>query len=183
MPNYRRAQNGGGVYFFTVVTMGRQRFLTEPSARNALRQAFREVRSRHPFEVVAIVLLPDHLHCVWKLPRGDDDYSNRWSRLKAGFTTRYLASDGTEAPVSVSRAVRGERGVWQRRFYEHVIRDEDDLRRCLDYIHLNPVKHGLVSRARDWPWSSFHRYVRAGEYDVDWGGSPELFGDEWNRYE
>ncbi len=139
--------------------------------------------ARRPFKIDAIVLLPDHLHCIWKLPRGDHGYSQRWSRIKAGFTTRYLENGGSDCDVSISRAVRGERGIWQRRFFEHLIRDDDDLKRCADYIHINPVKHGLVKRVRDWPWSSFHRYVKLGEYPLDWGGSHEFYGDEWLRFE
>jgi putative transposase len=117
------------------------------------------------------------------MPRGDHDYSNRWSRIKAQFTKRYLALGGVEGGVSTSRVVRGERGVWQRRFYEHTVRDEVDLKRCIDYIHINPVKHKLTTRVRDWPWSSFHRYVHAGEYDAAWGCIDGFFGDEWARFE
>lgn len=183
MPNYRRARIKGGTYFFTVVTLNRRPILTQPLARKSLREAFREVATRHPFSIDAIVLLPDHLHCVWTLPPGDDAYSTRWSRIKAGFTKRYLASGGAEAAISTSRSMRGERGLWQRRFFEHAITEEADRKRCVDYLHLNPVKHVLVGRVRDWPWSTFHKYARAGEYDLDWGGSPEFFGDEWSEYE
>lgn len=183
MPNYRRFKVAGGTYFFTVVTLHRLRFLKSPEARAALREAFEKVRERHPFGIDAIVLLPDHLHCVWTMPRGDHDYSNRWSRIKAQFTKRYLALGGVEGGVSTSRVIRGERGVWQRRFYEHSVRDEVDLKRCIDYIHINPVKHKLTTRVRDWPWSSFHRYVQAGEYDAAWGCSDEFLGDEWARLE
>ncbi|TWT90944.1 Transposase IS200 like protein [Pseudobythopirellula maris] len=183
MPNYRRASIEGGTFFFTLTTQGRRDLLTTAIARRALRESFREVRTRRPFDLVAIVLLPDHLHCLWALPRGDHDFSQRWSRIKAGFTRRYLAAGGVEAPTTISRGVRGERGVWQRRFYERAIRDETHLRRTMDYIHINPVKHGLVARAKDWPWSSFHRYCRLGEYNAEWGGSGEFFGDEWLEFE
>lgn len=181
--NYRRAHIAGGTFFFTVVTHERRPILVDDPARVALRQAFREVRSRRPFSVDAIVLLPDHLHTVWTLPTGDDDFSTRWRQIKTLFTKRWLAAGGLEGSRSVSRQFKGERGVWQRRGYEHACRDESDLKRCVDYLHANPLKHGLVDCVRDWPWSSFHRYVRLGEYDADWGSADEWWGDEWERME
>jgi len=183
MPNYRRAAVSGGTYFFTVVSYNRRPILDTPLARSCLRAAIRETRAIQPFSLDAIVLLPDHLHAVWTLPRGDVDYSNRWRLIKRIFTRSFLAAGGGEQEPSVSRAVQGERGIWQRRFWEHTCRDETDLRRCVDYLHLNPVRHDLVSHVADWPWSSFHRYVRLGHYDQAWGGSPELFGDEWRSFE
>jgi putative transposase len=114
---------------------------------------------------------------------GDAKYDLRWRQIKSRFTQMYLKTGGIEADVSSSRAAKAERGVWQRRYYEHTVRDEDDLRHCVDYIHINPLKHGLVTHVRDWPWSSFHRYVKLGEYSLDWGSSPKFYGDEWLRYE
>ncbi len=183
MANYRRAVVPGGTFFFTLVTYNRRPWLTSPAARRLLRKSFRVVRSDRPFAVDGIVLLPDHLHCIWTLPRGDSDFATRWRLIKGGFTRAWLAGGGAEEGVSVGRAVQGGRGVWQRRFYEHTIRDEEELRRCLDYVHLNPVKHGLCERAADWPWSSLHRYIALGEYEPDWGGAPDLFGDEWQKCE
>jgi putative transposase len=183
MPNYRRAFVSGGTFFFTVATHQRRAFLTTPLARSCLRNSFRLVRERLPLAIEAIVLLPDHLHCVWSLPPGDSDYPDRWRQIKSLFTREYLSRGGSEAGTSLSRALHGERGIWQRRYYEHTVRDELDLKRCVDYLHLNPVKHRLVERVSNWPWSSFHRYVRLGEYSADWGGSSELFGDEWARCE
>jgi putative transposase len=183
MPQYRRWFVPGGSYFFTVVTHRRRPLLVEDIARSALRQSLREVRSRHPFAIDAIVLLPDHLHVVWSLPPGDDRYPLRWRQIKTRFTQEYLKRGGTELDTSVSRALKGERGVLQRRFFEHSIRDEPDLKRCVDYIHVNPLKHGLVNRVVDWPWSSFHHYVSLGEYTHDWGSDPTFYGDEWLRYE
>jgi putative transposase len=119
--------------------------------------------------MVAIVLLPDHWHTVWTLPPGDQQYPLRWARIKEEFTERWLDGGGSERVQSVSRRRHRMRGVWQRRYWEHTLRDEDDLERCVDYIHWNPCKHGLVRRVRDWPWSSFHRYVALGQYDLDWG--------------
>ena len=181
--SYRRARIAGGTFFFTVVTHERRSILVDEPARFALRRAFREVRARRPFSIDAIVLLPDHLHTVWTLPTGDDDFSTRWRQIKSLFTKRWLAAGGVEGPRSVSRQIKGERGVWQRRGYEHACRDESDLKRCVDYLHANPLKHGLVDRVRDWRWSSFHRYVRLGEYDADWGSTDEWWGDEWERIE
>jgi putative transposase len=119
---------------------------------------------------VAIVLLPDHLHSVWRLPPGDDNYSLRWQKVKESFTRSYLASGGAEGRSTASRRRNQERAVWQRRFWEHTCRDEDDVKRCVDYVHWNPIKHRLARRVAEYPWSSFHRYVRLGEYSLDWGG-------------
>ena len=182
MPNYRRWYVPGGTYFFTVVTAGRRPFLTMPLARRVLHDAIEAIRSKHPFDVTAIVLLPDHLHAIWTLPDGDTAYSLRWSRIKAEFTRKFLLAGGVEGGRSASRVRRRERGIWQRRFWEHVCRDEDDLKRFLDYLHWNPVKHGLVQRVKDWRWSSFQRYVDLGEYDLEWGTAdpcPGFDKPEW----
>jgi putative transposase len=109
MPNYRRNFIPGGVYFFTVVTYRRRRILTDPLGRTALRHALRAVRSRIPFEINAMVLQPDHLHCVWTMPPGDADYPERWKQIKSAFTHEWLQSGGTELDVSPSRSKRGER--------------------------------------------------------------------------
>ena len=183
MSDYRRWRVEGGTFFFTVVAYRRGGFLTSDVARTALREAFRQVRQRRPFNVVAIVLLPDHLHTIWALPRGDSDYATRWRQIKS-LVTRALAGRVTHADeVSASRRRRGEQGIWQRRFYEHTCRDDADLKRFVDYVHVNPVKHRLVARVRDWPWSSFHRYVRLGEYSMDWGCNGLWYGDEFSRLE
>ena len=144
MPNYRRVYVPGGMFFFTLVTQGRVPILTDPDARGHLRRAFVDCRSRWPFRIEAIVLVPDHLHAIWSLPRGDTDYSIRWAWIKKEFTKSWVAEGGVEEAVSDSRRRNRRRGVWQRRFWEHSIQDEDDLERHCDYIHYNPVKHGLV---------------------------------------
>jgi putative transposase len=131
-----------------------------------LRDAFRAVKKAHPFDIDAMVVLPDHLHAIWTLPQGDHDFSLRWRQIKAAFS---VALDKEER-ISRSRARKQERGIWQRRFWEHVIRDEPDFERHVDYIHHNPVKHGYVPRVMDWPYSSFHRYVRQGILPSDWAG-------------
>lgn len=169
MPNYRRYRVPGGTYFFTVVTQGRARILTTAEARKSFRAAIEECRRQWPFRIDGIVLLPDHLHAIWSLPRGDDDYKTRWAFIKKEFTKRWLAAGGSEQVISPARRARRRRGVWQPRYWEHVIEDEDDFESHLDYIHYNPVKHGLVESPRDWPYSSFHRWVRRGAYDPDWG--------------
>ena len=183
MTDYRRWRVSGGTYFFTVVTLGRRPILTDEMARRSLREAFRIVRTRRPFRVDAIVLLPDHLHAIWTLPPGDCDYATRWQLIKRRFTKTYLAAGGTEASRSASRASKSERSLWQRRYFEHTCRDNADLKRCADYLHVNPLKHGLVSRVIDWPWSSFHRYVRLSEYGPNWGNANIWHGDEWQHYE
>ena len=183
MTNYRRNYVPGGTFFFTVVTHQRRPILTSALARSSLRAAFRAVRARRPFEIDAIVLLPDHLHCIWTLPGGDTDYSTRWRQTKSLFSKRWIEQGGGEADSTPSRQHKGERAIWQRRSFEHTCRDEIDLKRGVDYLHVNPLKHGLVSRVCDWPWSSFHRYVRLGEYSLDWGSAREWYGDEWRRFE
>jgi putative transposase len=131
-----------------------------------LREAFAATRLARPFVLDAIVVLPDHLHCLWTLPPGDDDFASRWARIKAGFSRRVPCDEHRRA----SRLRKRERGLWQRRYWEHWIRGEEDLRRHLDYIHFNPVKHGHAQRALDWPYSSFRRCVARGLYPRDWAG-------------
>ncbi len=165
MTNYRRNFLSGGSFFFTVNLAERQlRLLT--AYVDFLRQAFREVRRRHPFDIDAIVVLPDHLHAVWTLPEDDSDFALRWRLIKTIFSHDLPFDE----PISASRAGRGARGLWQRRYWEHTLRDEGDLARHIDYIHFNPVKHGHVTCVRDWPYSSFHRMVKLGIYPLDWAG-------------
>ncbi|HEY7328212.1 MAG TPA: transposase [Gemmataceae bacterium] len=182
MSYYRRNYVAGGTFFFTVVTYERRPILCTEMGRNCLHEALRMEQHRRLFEIVGIVLLPDHLHTIWTLPTNDADFSVRWGQIKEHFTRSFLAIGGEEGQPTGSRLHHRERAVWQRRFWEHTCRDEDDLKRCLDYLHWNPVKHGLVSRVRDYPWSSFHRYARLGEYDPDWGTEnpcPQYDEPEW----
>ena len=165
MTNYRRNFVHGGSYFFTVnLADRRSRLLTENIG--LLRTAFRDTRARHPFAIEAIVVLPDHLHAIWTLPEGDADFAVRWRLIKAAFSRGLPQRE----QVSASRAAKGERGIWQRRYWEHTLRDDRDVTRHVDYIHFNPVKHGHVECVRDWPYSSFHRMVRLGIYPADWAG-------------
>ncbi|MDD5058647.1 MAG: transposase [Sideroxydans sp.] len=176
MPNYRRAFIPGGTWFFTVNLL--QRYGNDLLVReiNLLRDTVRQVRNQHPFRIDAWVVLPEHLHCVMTLPPGDSDFSLRWRLIKSGFSR---ALPKTEHRSEVRKAA-GERGIWQRHYWEHLIRDDADYQRHVDYVHVNPLKHGLVRRVRDWPYSTFHQYVEAGVYPEDWCGVVEAVvrGDE-----
>lgn len=159
MPRYVRAFHPGGTFFFTVALLERRRrLLTEHI--DTLREVMRDVQSRRPYRIDAIVVLPDHLHCLWTLPPDDADFSSRWWAIKSGFSRRMEKNER----LSETRRHKGERGIWQRRFWEHLVRDERDFERHADYIHYNPVKHGHVHRVTDWLHSSFHRYVERGVY-------------------
>ncbi|TKR29828.1 transposase [Luteimonas gilva] len=176
MPRYRRVWVPGGTYFFTVNLLERRRRLLVERI-DALRAAFIDARGAQPFELLAIVVLPDHLHCVWRLPEGDADNAGRWQRIKAGFVRRLPRDEY----VSTIRRARRERGVWQRRYWEHLIQDDEDLRRHIDYVHFNPVKHRWAARAVDWPHSSVHRYVARGDLTADWGGECGVEADRCAR--
>jgi putative transposase len=177
---YRRARTKGGTYFFTVVTFKRKPILTGPENIEILRNAFRHVMGNHSFSIDAFVLLPDHLHCIWTLPDNDHDFSTRWRLIKSYFT-RKLDSRFKQTPFQARRKKR-EQAVWQRRFWEHVIRNEKDMVKHVEYIHYNPVKHGLATAPKDWPYSSFHRYVQRGTYGLDWGAGQQIhFADGIGR--
>ena len=165
MPDYRRCRIPGGTYFFTVNLLERRSDLLVRHIA-ALRGAVRATRCQRPFHIDGWVVLPDHLHCLWILPVGYADYSNRWKAIKIRFV-HAIAPDERRSAV---RAKRGERGIWQRRFWEHAIRDEEDYTRHMDYLHYNPVKHGWVRVVADWPYSTFHRWVKTGIYSPTWGG-------------
>ncbi|MGL4316650.1 MAG: REP-associated tyrosine transposase [Pseudomonas sp.] len=163
----RRARMPGGIYFFTLTLSDRtQTLLTDHI--EPLRRSIRQVRASHPFDILAMVVLPDHLHCIWQLPEDDQDYPTRWALIKPGFSRQIETGER----ISLSRHIKRERGIWQRRYWEHCIHDENDLQRHIDYIHFNPVKHGYAQRPVDWPYSSIHRYVRQGLLPPDWGGAP-----------
>jgi putative transposase len=175
MPDYRRNRVPGGCYFFTVNLLERRSDILV-SHIDLLRDAVRKVHTARPFHIDAWVVLPDHMHAVWTLPPGDSDYSARWRAIKVVFSK---ALPKTEH-LSPRRVTKRERGIWQRRFWEHTIRDERDYAAHLDYVHINPVKHGLVGCVRDWPHSSFHRCVARGMYPPDWAGDgvADLAGGE-----
>ena len=181
MSSYRRNYVSGGTFYFTLVTYDRRPILVTDLGRRCLHEAIAEIKRESPFQLFAICLLPDHFHSVWVMLAGDVDYSTRWKRIKHRFSENWLAGGGTEAVVTPAQKREGRRGVWQPRFWEHTIRDEEDLERCVDYIHWNPRKHGLVRRVRDWEWSSFHRFVALGQYSIDWGGvAPVCVGANTN---
>ncbi len=171
MPNYRRAKVKGGTYFFTVNTLDRNKGLLTRHI-NELRQSFNHVKKHYPFKLDALVVLPDHFHMVMTLPQNDEDYSNRLRIIKEGFTKR-LKLNATD---HLSRLTRNEKGVWQRRFWEHQIRDDEDYINHIHYCYINPVKHQWVKRVRDWPYSTFHRDVKRGLFPIDWAGRDEFEG-------
>jgi putative transposase len=168
MPDYRRHRVPGGTYAFTVNLRDRSAHLLV-DAIAVLREAIRATRRRRPFQIDAWVVLPDHMHAIWTLPPGDADYSGRWYDLKSGFSKR-LPKTESRTPVLIRR---GERGIWQRRFWEHTIRDETDYANHMDYIHWNPVRHGLAPSPAAWPHSTFHHCVRAGLYPANWIGGQD----------
>jgi putative transposase len=176
MPNYRRAFVPNGCWFFTHNLANRQRTLLVDHI-DALRSAFWETQKKYPFTVEAIVVLPEHLHAVWKLPPDDPDFAIRWRLIKTRFS-KSLPKQEARSPV---RKARGERGIWQRRFWEHLIRDDRDYAVHIEYCYINPVKHGLVRRVQDWPHSSFHRDVSRGLFPVDWAGEVEVKGEFGER--
>lgn len=180
MTNYRRSYDGT-TYFFTVVTKGRQGFLCTENARRVLRNAVATTRRKHPFAIDGWVLLPDHLHCIWTLPDEDRDYSKRWSAIKARFS-RGFKTHFRPNKLSGSAAGKREAGIWQRRFWARKMMDERDFGAHMDYIHYNPVKHGLAKSPTEWPWSTFHRWVHRGVYEANWGAGgvtwPETAGSE-----
>ena len=168
MPDYRRYRVPGGTYFFTVNLLERRLDLLVRHIDD-LREAVRITKRERPFHIDAWVVLPDHMHTVWTLPPGDDDFSNRWKAIKIRFVQKLPRTERR----SKVRVAKGERGVWQRRFWEHAIRNDNDYMRHVDYVHWNPMKHGLVQQVEQWPYSSFHRYVKEGIYPTDWAGGLE----------
>jgi putative transposase len=164
MVRYRRNFIPGGTYFFTV-TLADRRSKALVDHIGVLRSAFRAARRARPFSIDAIVVLPDHLHAILTLPTDDANFSSRWRRIKGYFSSALI-----EADVDLKRRANGDLAIWQRRFWEHTIRDDRDFGRHVDYVHFNPVKHGLARSVRDWPYSSFHRYVREGLLPDDWAG-------------
>jgi putative transposase len=164
MVRYRRNFIPGGTYFFTV-TLADRRSNALVDHIGALRSAFRAAPRARPFAIDAIVVLPDHLHAILTLPTSDADFPGRWRRIKGHFSSALMETD-----LHLKRRPNGDLALWQRRFWEHTIRDESDFARHVDYVHFNPVKHGLARRVRDWPYSSFHSYVREGLLPDDWAG-------------
>jgi len=175
MSRYRRARIEGGTFFFTLTLADRSGDLLVRHV-DRLRLAYKFVVERYPFETMAICILPDHLHAIWSLPKGDRNFPLRWSLIKSKFSRELPAAKMR----SRSNIAKRDKAIWQRRYWEHAIRDDNDLARHVDYIHFNPVKHQYVSQVRDWPHSSFHRYVERGILPPDWGGDismPDVAGE------
>ncbi len=169
MPNFRRTWLSGGTYFFTVNLLQRHNNDLLVTHINELRHVVNDVKTRFPFKIHAWVVLPEHLHCIWELPPSDADFATRWRLIKMNFS-KSLPKIEHRNEV---RQRRGERGIWQRRYWEHLIRDEADYCAHMDYVHINPVKHGYVACVKDWPYSTFHRLVKEGMYAIDWAGGME----------
>ncbi len=166
MSEYKRNYVKGGTYFFTVNLYSRNKsYLVDHI--DLLRNAVANVKQKHPFKINAWVVLPDHLHAVWTLPPGDADFSTRWREIKKSFTKSLPINE----PLTLTQTKKGKRAIWQKRFWEHTITSQADYRHHIDYVHLNPLKHGLVSQVKDWPYSSFHRDVKNGLYPQDWCGT------------
>jgi putative transposase len=161
---YRRADVKGGTYYFTVNMAERNNSLLIDEI-DILRSMMNKVKKQHPFKLDAMVVLPDHLHALWTLPIGDNDFATRWMLIKSGFSRAIPKLER----INKSRQLKGERGIWQRRYWEHLIRDENDYEQHVDYIHYNPVKHGYVKSATDWTYSSIHMYISKGILSNDWG--------------
>ena len=177
---YRRANITGGSYFFTLVTEGRRELFIDEANVETLRQAFRHVMVKRPFVMDAAVILPDHLHCIWTLPEDDADYSTRWRLIKTWFTKH--CDDKCKIEPNASRLKKREQAIWQHRYWEHLLRDDQDFENHLHYIHYNPVKHRYVTNPSGWRYSSIHRYCRQGAIPDDWGNGgvsiPESVGSE-----
>lgn len=183
MPNFRRAIVPGGSFFFTLVTNRRAPLFGDPRAKNLLGTILRTCQRKWPFTINALVLLPDHLHAIWSLPAGDNEYPKRWGWIKKEFTKEWLSAEGVEAGISEARWREGRRGVWQPRYWEHTLKDEDDFERHFDYVHFNPVKHGYVRCPRDWPESTFHRWADTGVYPSNWACSDTALSMDFSDIE
>lgn len=171
MSHYRRANTTGASYFFTVLSYRRQRFLCDASVREALRAGIQAAQAKHPFTIDAWVLLPDHIHTVWTLPEGDANFAVRWQTIKRTVTHQCKGLLHRPEYMTPSKTKHGESTIWQRRYWEHQIRSDKDFENHVDYIHHNPVKHGLVERVADWPYSTFHKHVQRGVYPANWGST------------
>jgi len=173
---YRRAFVPGGSYFFTVVTERRRKIFSDDAHVDLLRLAFQQVMAKLPFKIDAAVILPDHLHCIWTLPPGEADFATRWRLIKTWFSKH--CSPELKTPPSAAREKKKEQAIWQHRYWEHLLRNETDYQRHIDYIHCNPVKHGYVDRPSDWRSSSLHRYIEQGIIDKNWGIGRMDWGDD-----
>ena len=179
MPQYIRSYTKGATYFFTLVAYERRPIFCKNDFLEAFRASIKTVQQQYPFEIVAWVQLPDHLHCIWQMTDDDTNYSQCWSRIKRLTTKACPQYHLSMQDLNSSKVKRNEKGIWQRRFNEHQINNEEDFINHMDYLHYNPVKHGLVESVADWQYSSFHRYVKNGIYAVDWGANITEFSKEF----
>ena len=170
---YRRFYRQGSLYFFTVVAYQRRPILTNPDVMAVLKAALKTVQQKYPFKIEALVVLPDHLHTIWQMPENDADFSTRWNQIKRYVSHHCKQYDHIEK--TANEVKKRQSSIWQQRFWEHCIRDDEDLANCMDYIHYNPVKHGYAQAAKDWPFSTFQKYVRQGIYPEDWCGATQDF--------
>ena len=180
MPNYRRVKIKGATYFLTLVTYDRRKLFYSSEVRQLLLDAIAHVEEYHPFDMVAYCILSNHVHFLWRMPEDDDNYSMRIAEIKKRFSKCYKDTYGQIDQINLSQRKRGESGLWQRRFWEHYIRNEEDLHMHIDYIHYNPVKHGLVKRVSDWPHSSFFDYLKMENYEIGWGEGYEIDNEKFN---
>ncbi len=171
---YRRTFSPGGSYFFTLVTKNRRPLFNLPENVAVLRDAFSTVRTKRPFKIDAIVILPDHLHCIWTLPDKDTDYATRWRLIKTWFTKH--CDRNLLTPPKTSKGRKQQQAIWQNRYWEHLLRDNTDFEKHIDYIHYNPCKHGLVDKPVDWKYSSFHHFLKHGILTADWTCDSEFNG-------
>ena len=183
MSQYIRASTKGGTYFFTVVAHNRRPIFCQPDFLQALKAGIRQVQQKHPFQIIAWVQLPDHLHCIWQMPVDDANYSMRWSQIKRLSTQACPQYHLRIDELSYSKVKRNEKGIWQRRFFEHEIKSDLDFARHMDYLHYNPVKHGLVTNVIDWSYSTFHNQLKDGAYLADWGANIGFSDDFVNTLE
>jgi putative transposase len=174
MPDYRRVKLKGATYFFTLVVYQRQHIFSSPKPISLLTESIDRIKTYHPFNIEAYCILPDHIHFIWSLAEDDNNYSMRIAQIKRRFSKQFAEIFDLPKDISESRQKRKELTIWQRRFWEHWIRDENDLNRHIDYIHYNPVKHGLVSSVQDWKYSSFHEFVEMGYYNLEWGEDTQI---------
>ncbi len=175
---YRRAKIAGATYFFTVVTHERRPIFQNAGTVSLFQNGLMRIQERHPFQIDAFVIRPDHMHTVWSLPEGDADFPKRWRLIKEAFTKSFVKQHRPFVR-DASRQAKGEQSIWQRRYWEHVIRDDADYATHIDYIHYNPVRHGLASAARDWPHSSFLAWFERGVYEPYWGSGEMPPMPEW----
>ena len=182
MSSYRRLDSKGATWFFTVVTYQRRALLCDDKVRTTLREAIRKTQVKYPFRIDAWVLLPDHFHCIWTLPEGDSNFQLRIRLIKRHVTqtcSSFLHDDSLNTP---SRRKRKESTIWQKRYWEHQIQTEEDFRHHMDYIHYNPVKHGLSQSPTEWPYSTIHQLTKQGVYPQDWASDPESTQSESQSY-